>query len=102
MAEISDSDLTPSNPGLTAAGAYTNMKDYINAVLTHFSKFNKSSTQNIISWDVVNEVMLKKAFDKATENNGTSENAYDPSASSLAPNRQLSCNGFGVNKGFIN
>ncbi|MFC5530861.1 endo-1,4-beta-xylanase [Cohnella yongneupensis] len=54
-AKISDSDPTPSNPGLTAAQAYTNMNDYINAVLTHFdTKFN-ASTQNIISWDVVNE-----------------------------------------------
>ncbi|REE69690.1 GH35 family endo-1,4-beta-xylanase [Paenibacillus taihuensis] len=54
-AKISDSDPTLSNPGLTAAGAYANMNDYINAVLTHFDgKFN-ASTQNIISWDVVNE-----------------------------------------------
>lgn len=56
-ARISDSDPTPSNPGLTAAGAYANMNDYINAVLKHFDgKFN-ASTQNIISWDVVNEAM---------------------------------------------
>ncbi|MGO4348930.1 endo-1,4-beta-xylanase [Paenibacillus sp. MCAF9] len=101
-AKISESDLTPSNPGLTEAGTYTNMNDYINVVLTHFSKLNKRSTQNIISWDVVKKAMLKNAFDKANKNNGTSENAYDPSASSLAPNRQLSRNGFGVNKSFIN
>ncbi|RUS47046.1 endo-1,4-beta-xylanase [Cohnella sp. AR92] len=56
-AKNSDSDPTPSNPGLTAAGAYANMNDYINAVLKHFDgKFN-ASTQNIISWDVVNEAM---------------------------------------------
>ncbi|REE80157.1 GH35 family endo-1,4-beta-xylanase [Paenibacillus taihuensis] len=55
--KISDSDSTLSNPGLTAAGAYANMNDYIKAVLTHFDgKFN-ASTQNIISWDVVNEAM---------------------------------------------
>ncbi|MCK9857505.1 endo-1,4-beta-xylanase [Paenibacillus sp. ATY16] len=56
-AKISDSDSTPSNPGLTADGAYANMNAYINTVLKHFDgKFN-ASTQNIISWDVVNEAM---------------------------------------------
>lgn len=55
--KISSSDSTPANPGLTADGAYANMNAYINAVLTHFDdKFN-ASTQNIISWDVVNEAM---------------------------------------------
>lgn len=53
----SSTDSTPSNPGLTLDGAYANMNDYIKAVLTHFDgKFN-TSTQNIISWDVVNEAM---------------------------------------------
>lgn len=55
--KTSDSDSTPSNPGLTAAGAYANMNAYIRAVLAHFDgKFNASS-RNIVSWDVVNEAM---------------------------------------------
>ncbi|MBD3918592.1 endo-1,4-beta-xylanase [Paenibacillus sp. PR3] len=64
-ARISDSDPTPSNPGLTAAGAYANMNDYINAVLKHFDgKFN-ASTQNIISWDVVNEAFSGNVRDSS-------------------------------------
>ncbi|GMK41731.1 hypothetical protein PCCS19_47880 [Paenibacillus sp. CCS19] len=53
--KTSSSDSTPSNPGLTADGAYANMNAYINAVLTHFDGKYNASTQNIISWDVVNE-----------------------------------------------
>lgn len=65
--KTSDSDPTPSNPGLTAAGAYKNMNDYINAVLTHFDgKFN-ASTQNIISWDVVNEAMAGTVRDSSLD-----------------------------------
>lgn len=65
--KISDSDPTPSNPGLTAAGAYKNMNDYINAVLTHFDgKFN-ASTQNIVSWDVVNEAMAGTVRDSSLD-----------------------------------
>ncbi|MFD0693671.1 endo-1,4-beta-xylanase [Paenibacillus sp. GCM10027628] len=61
----SSTDSTPSNPGLTAAGAYANMNDYINAVLKHFDgKFN-ASTQNIISWDVVNEAMAGSVRDSS-------------------------------------
>ncbi|MBD3921600.1 endo-1,4-beta-xylanase [Paenibacillus sp. PR3] len=53
--KTSSSDSTPSNPGLTADGAYANMNAYINATLKHFDgKFN-ATTRNIISWDVVNE-----------------------------------------------
>ena len=53
--KTSSSDSTPSNPGLTADGAYANMNAYINAVLKHFDGKYNASTQNIISWDVVNE-----------------------------------------------
>ncbi|QHW33615.1 hypothetical protein GZH47_24330 [Paenibacillus rhizovicinus] len=63
--KTSDSDSTPSNPGLTADQAYANMNAYINAVLTHFDgKFN-ASTQNIISWDVVNEAMAGSVRDSS-------------------------------------
>lgn len=66
-AKTSDSDSTPSNPGLTAAGAYENMNAYINAVLTHFGRKFNASTQNIISWDVVNEAFSGSVRDSSLD-----------------------------------